>query len=260
MCTASWLRDGKRFQLFFNRDERRTRKPALPPERRVRAGTRFLAPLDGDFGGSWIGVNEFGLVLCLLNGYSPRDRDDDAPPDDFSSRGLLLTALIDSRSVAQSCRRLNGVEPTRFRSFVLAAFEPPGAAALVSWDRRDLRVTSGGLDVVPSPLISSSFRTEEVRRSRARLLDRMRRDAGDGSTQLHLAYHASHEPRKGPHSVCMHRPDARTVSFSRIVVDPDSIRFHYAPHPPCRGLTDTSCVSLPRSEAGPGSGPSPGIA
>lgn len=257
MCTLSWLQDRERFELFFNRDERRTRKPALPPERRFHAGTRFLAPLDGDFGGSWIGVNEFGLLLCLLNGDSPRDRDDDEPPAGFTSRGLLLTALIDSRSADQTVRRLARLEHSRFRSFVLAAFEPPEAAALARWDRSDLRVTSGGLDVVPTPLISSSFCSEEVRCSRVRLFERMRRAAGEESPSVHLDFHASHEPQKGPYSVCMHRTDARTVSFSRIVVGPESIRFHYSPHPPCRGVADASFVSLPLSPARPGRAGSP---
>jgi hypothetical protein len=44
----------------------------------------------------------------------------------------------------------------------------------------------------------------------------------------------------------MHRPDASTVSFSRVKVKNGSVEFYYQPGPPCaraRGVR----VSLPRS-------------
>ena len=44
MCTLSWLRetdDPDSYQLFFNRDERRTRRAAAPPQTYTHAkGTR----------------------------------------------------------------------------------------------------------------------------------------------------------------------------------------------------------------------------
>ena len=104
MCTLTWFHESDRYQLFFNRDERRTRKPAIPPALRQKGPSRFIAPLDGNFGGTWIGVNEHGLTLCLLNGHAGDDVA--APTADYTSRGLLLTSLIDSRSTAQLARRL----------------------------------------------------------------------------------------------------------------------------------------------------------
>jgi len=52
MCTATWLRGITGYEVFFNRDELATRKPARPPARRDRGGVRILAPLDGDAGGT----------------------------------------------------------------------------------------------------------------------------------------------------------------------------------------------------------------
>ncbi len=70
MCTVSWraARDG--YDLFFNRDELHTRAPELPPALSERDGVRFLAPRDGDHGGTWLAVNEHGLTVCLLNDYA----------------------------------------------------------------------------------------------------------------------------------------------------------------------------------------------
>ena len=67
MCTVSWLRQSNGYQLFCNRDEKRTRRPSSGPQLLVRDGVRFLAPIDADFGGTWIAVNEFGLSLVLVN-------------------------------------------------------------------------------------------------------------------------------------------------------------------------------------------------
>src|SRR3982751_1081178 len=72
MCTVSWIRTREGYQLLCNRDERHTRRPAQAPTVREDQGVQFIAPIDGDEGGSWIGVNQFGLTLCLLNRYDPQ--------------------------------------------------------------------------------------------------------------------------------------------------------------------------------------------
>ena len=45
---------------------------------------------------AWIGVNQFGLSLCLLNRYQDEGRVDAART--YTSRGLLLNELMDCRS------------------------------------------------------------------------------------------------------------------------------------------------------------------
>lgn len=66
---------------------------------------------------------------------------------------------------------------------------------------------------------------------------------------MHLAYHRRHEPEAGPHSPCMHRPDARTVSFSWIEVDENEVRFRYVPSSPCVGEPGPA-TKLPRRAQG----------
>ena len=67
MCTVTWCSEGTGYALLFNRDEARTRSPAFPPEHRLRRGVRLISPLDPDAGGTWLGVNEFGVSVGLLN-------------------------------------------------------------------------------------------------------------------------------------------------------------------------------------------------
>ncbi|MBI4909752.1 MAG: hypothetical protein HY820_39405, partial [Acidobacteria bacterium] len=64
----SWLHDTDGYQVLCNRDEKKTRRKALPPVVNTRQGVRYIAPADGDHGGTWIAVNDRGLTLCLLNG------------------------------------------------------------------------------------------------------------------------------------------------------------------------------------------------
>ena len=68
MCTLTWWRGGNgAFEVYFNRDEKKTRSVAVPPGVHEVRGVRFLAPVDPDGRGTWIVANEQGLVVCLLN-------------------------------------------------------------------------------------------------------------------------------------------------------------------------------------------------
>ena len=230
MCTVTWSRARRGYQLFFNRDELREREPAAPPAIRVGAGVRYIAPADGDAGGTWLATNELGLTLGLLNGYSAHDTA--RPAEAFKSRGVLPVLLADSSTPAEAIERLADEGLTDFRSFWLFAIGVDGGDRVARWE-------DGALDVAPltdaaMPLVSSSFDTDEVRNGRVARFRTIDRAAAD-PTEAHLAFHAGHHPERGPYSVCMHRTNAQTVSFSWVRVDGDRVRFRYTPDSPCRG-------------------------
>ena len=58
--------------------------------------------------------------------------------------------------------------------------------------------------------------------------------------------HSSHGLAAGPFSVCAHRPDAGTVSYSQIEFDANSAAFRYADGPPCRNPAITFTLAIPR--------------
>ena len=228
MCTVSWLRRPGGYELFCNRDERHTRKPARGPRVRERRGVRFIAPADGDHGGSWIGVNQFGLGLCLLNRYAGI-----APGDarDFRSRGLLLKSLLDCRSPAQAEARLSRAQLSRYQPFTLLVLSPGEPALIARWGERGRDIEHVADAVMP--LVSSAYRPAEVAAARRQLLARMSTAAGRLTPALLHDFHRSHEPERGPYSVCMHRRDAATVSFSHIKVTGRVIEFSYRGQAPC---------------------------
>jgi hypothetical protein len=48
-----------------------------------------------------------------------------------------------------------------------------------------------------------------------------------------IDFHARHDPMPGPYSPCMHRDDARTVSFTSIAVERGVAVLRYQPGAPC---------------------------
>lgn len=234
MCTVSWVHDDRGYQLLFNRDEKRTRKKAMTPRLAVRDGVRFLAPVDGDFGGTWIASNELGVSVCLLNGanltcssgcHSRKAR----------SRGLLLLDLISSSSVAAICERVRDAELAAFAPLTLAVFEPDKPTALIEWNGS--RKTFVSQSEPCFMLTSSSFDTEGVRKRRQEEFGHLM-TSGPGDAKLLSAFHQSHSPHRSAYSVCMHRPDAETVSFSRVLVSPAQTTFFYTPAAPCESVPE----------------------
>src|SRR5262249_11399645 len=67
MCTVTVVPTPGAVRLACNRDEQRTRPPALPPQVR-RFGRRWAAfPVDPVGGGTWVAVNDTGLAMTVLN-------------------------------------------------------------------------------------------------------------------------------------------------------------------------------------------------
>lgn len=218
MCTVSWLHQPGGYQLFCNRDEKKTRQTAKPPTLKLSRGVRALAPEDGDTGGTWIAVNQHGVTLCLLNRNDP-------PRGAFRSRGFVVPMLMDAANQAEVGQRLTSLPLESFPGFSLLAVAPGRPACLWQWDGVSLETGVPGAPMVTS----SSYQYAAVTMTRRTRFARVPR------TQAGLlAFHESHGPAPGPHSVCMHRPDAQTVSLSWVRVTPALVEFLYYPDAPCQ--------------------------
>ena len=238
MCTVTWrleLTEGSaedparraRLELFFNRDEARTRGPAGPP-RVVRGerGVRVLAPIDGDAGGTWIAANEHGLALGLLNLYQAAAPRVSRP----TSRGLLTLGIAsDAAHLADVRDRIDRTDLERFAGFRLLAFDASGELGLFAWDGVQARWVEP--DELAPPILSSGYDLAGVDRAR-RLTWQAHLERFGGPTDAALAsFHASQEPEPGPFAVRMSRADARTVSTTRLSVDSSGARMAYVAVP-----------------------------
>jgi len=232
MCTVSWLRHSDGYVLLCNRDERHTRQPALGPRINQRAGVSFIAPADGDHGGSWIAVNQFGLTLCLLNRYGDEPVNES---DKYISRGLLLIKLIHCATAANVRSRIESTNLAEFRPFTLAMISLAEHPLVLDWTGRELRVR---FELESHAPLTSSSKEREIGISRREQFQQLLATVVDQEpsqmTDLLWRFHGSHLPERGPMSVCMHRAEAATVSLSAVNVGRKSIEFVYQPGSPCR--------------------------
>lgn len=225
MCTATWLIRADGFELRFNRDESRRRLVARPPEAKEVGGLRCLAPVDADAGGTWLGVNELGLAVAVLNAW------EDVSETELPrvSRGALVMGLLGCRSRTEVAERVGATDLRAYRGFRLAVLEPGTEPIVLAWRERRLEREEARV-----PLCSSSLGSATATSVRSEVLRGMLPPGGTATPEVLAAFHASHAPERGPWSPCMHRADARTVSAAHVVVGPREIDFRYAPGPPCR--------------------------
>ena len=191
--------------------------------------------MDGKSGGTWIAANDRGLVAGLLNHYAA---DTGPTPPANASRGAIIPGLIDAATPAEAADRLPPAEAARQRPFLLILLHHAHPGVRLTWD--GVALARESLDPARGFLTTSSFRTAEVVPSRHAVAAQTTWDAAS-LDQLH----ASHLPERGPFSICMHRPDARTVSFTRIHSGPDEVRLDYHADAPCRPAP-VHTVRMPR--------------
>ncbi|QMV14683.1 NRDE family protein [Vibrio spartinae] len=233
MCSVSWLVDSDGYQVFFNRDEQKSRALALPPARLSINDTEVLMPIDPVGQGSWISLNEFGMTLCLLNNYQGQ-----VPEGKLISRGQLLKTLSCEAGVKQVKRTFVALDLQHYAPFTLLAFDPSLSASCsevmaFSWDGRHCTIAP-----TDSPLFSSGVDLENVLNYRNGLYQALTQ--ADKSFAQLLQFHTSHHPEHTHMSPCMHRDDAQTVSFTYVKVSAlreensrDQV-MAYVPGSPCR--------------------------
>ena len=230
MCSVSWLLDSNGYQVFFNRDEQKSRALALPTQRLSLDGVSVLMPIDPVANGSWISVNEYGLTLCLLNNYQG-----EIPRGVLTSRGQLLKRLSSERDSHTLEATYDSLGLSQFAPFTLLVFDPSlsastGHVQAFEWDGKHSKTFPEW-----SPRFSSGKDLELVRAARNQAYD----TCLEGSENMPnlLALHRSHHTEQLHKSFCMHREDAHTVSFTHVHVANQQQWMSYIPGSPCEHLT-----------------------
>ncbi len=218
MCTLTYLLTEHGYEIYFNRDEQRSRLLAIAPQ--FNPNLKAIYPIDANGQGTWLAVAQSGLCLALLNNYQ-------APATPVNknsiSRGQLILSLLGSNDDVLT--QLQAMDLTVYQPFVLCVF-PAGLSLsnshiyVVKWGASKL--TQGSVDL---PITSSSVDFDEVCLKRQQKFAALVDKAAPQSEQL-KAYHYSTEAQ-GKHSVQMSRDDAKTVSVSHLVVGEDVVSFEY---------------------------------
>jgi uncharacterized protein with NRDE domain len=124
MCSLVLLRrPGEAWPLLLaaNRDELLSR-PARPPGRHWPDRPDIVAGLDLTAGGTWLGLNDHGVVAAVLN-----RRGTLGPEADKRSRGELVLEALDHADAAAAARALRHIDPLAYRPFNLVVADVENA-------------------------------------------------------------------------------------------------------------------------------------
>ncbi len=254
MCTVSLIAWGdavgasvsaRGMRVVCNRDESRMRPAARPPEIRRCGDFKTIMPVDPLSDGTWIAVNEAGLVATLLNIYQrPVSESSARDKLGFRSRGTIVPAMMAHADAREAALLFEQLDPRLFPPFKLIAvdgdylneFTSDGCKihrAGFSWDGRSLLYTTSSLgdEVVYSP--------------RRELFDQLFADASD-LCAAQDCFHRHQWPDRPHVSVCMERADARTVSRTIVEVGSRTVSLGYEPVPPEKANSEPG-RTLPRT-------------
>ncbi len=253
MCTLTFA-----WQVFSeaplivaaNRDELLDR-PSEPPA--VREGERrFLAPADAEAGGTWIGVNDAGVVVAVTNRWV------DADLAGERSRGLLVRDALGAES-AEAAGRLveRAVDDHEYQGFNL--FVADATAALVYAFDGSLSVATvePGVHVVVNVgwdgrYVIPGHRPEAGERQAAaadRVRDLLAVEPGETAT----AWRDRAADLLGDHDVgvCVHGDGFGTRSSSLLTVG-DDVEYLFADGPPCETAHDPVAADFSLRDADDG--------
>lgn len=220
MCTVSIVPTTDGCRVVCNRDERPTRPVARPPRAWPTEVSWATYPLDPVCGGTWIGVNDDGLVVALLNRTVGQGEPCLSPP----SRGSIVPALLECVSIAQALNAYDALDVQRFEPFrIVMAHRSivaviPGDAARSPAELFPL--------VTPVMFTSSSLGDAVVAAPRRRLFEQLVL-ADDDWLHGQFRFHRHQWTRRPEISVQMTREDAATVSRTTIHVTSRAIDVDY---------------------------------
>ncbi|MFN0128129.1 MAG: NRDE family protein [Verrucomicrobiales bacterium] len=238
MCSVTFIPRADGFLLGMNRDESRSRPVAVAPRIHHRAGHDSLHPSEPT-GGTWIGVNDSGLCCALLNWYSNAND----PTRSRTSRGGIIPALMATGTITEvrpvlATQRLRSMAP--FRLVVVSSSER--SLHEFRWNQKTL----AGLHYPwkRHHWFSSGFDEHGAQRQRSRTAQKAAGAPDAGTLPWLRRLHASHDPVIGPFSICMHRPDAATVSYTEVVATSQYATMRYHDGPLCCAPTPKTTHEL----------------
>jgi Transport and Golgi organisation 2 len=259
MCTVSFLPRTQGFYLAMNRDEKRDRFAALPPEIVEFQNHRVLFPREPT-GGTWISANDAGVCLALINWHRIKRE----PKNGIVSRGEVIRELAGKSTADEIQDGIARLPLRRLRPFRLITIVPSKKRVIeYQWNLKRLAICDR--EWRRQHWFSSGFNEERAELERGKICasfvagggdpgkrkaSQRRGRAGVNAAGYSLSWlrrlHHSHAPKRGPFSICMHRPDAVTVSYIEVAVSNDRAVMRYKPGAACAARRTTT-TTLPIS-------------
>jgi len=225
----------------MNRDELFSRAVALPPKIFGKGAMEMVYPQEPS-GGTWIACNGRGNLLALLN------RNGNESPnlsEKHRTRGLAIPELIGLPDLTKTeshfqQMNLDGLFPFR----LVGVFRKEKIVNEWQWDGTTKQFLR--LCWARKHWFSSSLSDSLAEKERGRACEAAAGEPATGSTGWLRRLHRSHGPRPGPFSVCVHRQDAATVSYTEVRCGGTQISMGYLDGNPClkNGFDELASLAL----------------
>jgi hypothetical protein len=217
---------GGGFRLMCNRDERAARAAAASPIVRSLGAARAVFPVDPEGNGTWVGANDSGLVLALLNVSTAVTARVEARTR-WRSRGLVIPAMLHLADVEAVDVAMKRSDLSSYLPFQLIA----ARGRLVrrfSWVDGVRGVADVPLDV-PQMFTSSSLGDARADALRRPIFERLVLRAEDSWLAGQVRFHEYRDAADPALGVLMDRIEVRTVSCTTVDVDRRGVAMEYQP-------------------------------
>jgi uncharacterized protein with NRDE domain len=242
VCTlALYFRMWEAYPLIVaaNRDEHYDR-PSAPPAL-LNTRPQIIAGRDLRANGTWLGVNDYGLIAGILNRRSDSRQQ---ASSEKRSRGLLCMDLLNFAS-GRAAQEFLQEHKVPYNPFTLLFADRQEAYISYNDEQRIIiQKLEKGLHVLSS---AAEFEMHSAKANRAYALfatlsprvqpTNARALESIAALQTVLADHSLGEDSTDPgDAICVHRESSGTVSSSVIYFSEDQSLFHtfFCPGPPCR--------------------------
>jgi hypothetical protein len=253
MCTLSLITRDSGYLLAMNRDEKIERGGGELPDVHPLHNISVIYPSDGA-AGTWISVNSYGNTFALLNSNAVLSNSLDCTKT--RSRGQIIPTLGTSSSMTELNQELGvldlkGILPFR----LIGVFPSEKAIAEWRWDSAQL-----GFQAHPwesRHWFSSSLSDKEAQNLRGAVCRDAQYESDAGSVEWLRRLHASHAGSPGPFSLCVHRQETATLSYSEVACTPELVQMTHSRGSPCKSvqlstikIQRTHCADAHASTAG----------
>lgn len=220
MCTATFIKDKSgRITFTTNRDENAARPTAQPKIHEIN-GQKLLFPQDLLAGGTWVAVNENGLLCCILNGAKGEHSWLGTKAE--KSRGQVLLEAFQYPSVEDyfSEKEMENAHP-----FTLLWISPDADdIGEIRWNGKEKWLSKVRTNQ-PHIWSSHTLYPEE---------QRLRREARFHALMTDEKYHNPeavweiHQSSKSENGLLLENsPHVNTVSTTQVIIDPQSAQMSY---------------------------------
>ncbi|MGE3804217.1 MAG: NRDE family protein [Gemmataceae bacterium] len=212
MCLLALLYrqvDGAAVIAGANREEEYAR-PGEPPSLQSSGSIRFLAGRDPRAGGTWLGVNQYGVLVGITNRVKS-----DPPAGEPRSRGLLVRELLAARSASAALKQgADELGSNRYAGCNLLCVDQDSAGIIHAGDWLRIRPLPPGIHVLTARDVNDES-DRRVYHAMGWLARRRYRTADDAlaSLQQLCGQSDSNDP-----PICLHGPHGGTVSSTLVAL------------------------------------------